>query len=88
MGKGQKANGRMDTISETKNLSQPTFSETVNGGTVCRKAARTGLWGSGEETNRSTRNLFIKDLLELQQITNILNIKADQSWSLLPADRS
>ena len=33
----------MDTISETKNLSQPTFSETVNGGTVCRKAARTGV---------------------------------------------
>jgi len=46
----------MDTISEAKNLSQPTFSETVNGGTVCRKAARTGLWGSGEATNRSTRN--------------------------------
>ena len=53
----------MDTISETKNLSQPTFSETVNGGTVCRKAARTGLWGSGEETNRSTRNQEIEDLI-------------------------
>ena len=52
----------MDTISETKNLSQPTFSETVNGGTVCRKAARTGLWGSGEETNRSTRNQEKEDL--------------------------
>jgi hypothetical protein len=52
----------MDTISETKNLSQPTFSETVNGGTVCRKAARTGLWGSGEETNRSTRNQEMEDL--------------------------
>jgi len=45
----------MATIGKTENLSQPTFSETVNGGTVCRKAARTGLWGSGEATNRSTR---------------------------------
>jgi hypothetical protein len=32
---------------------------------VCRKAARTGLWGSGEVTNRSTRNLFIRDLKAL-----------------------
>src|SRR5690625_984741 len=30
-------------------------SESVFGGTVCGKAARTGLWGSGEVTNRSTR---------------------------------
>lgn len=52
----------MDAINETKNLSQPTFSEIVNGGTVCRKAARTGLWGSGEATNRSTRNLLIQNL--------------------------
>ena len=58
----------MDTICETKNLSQPTFSETVNGGTVCRKAARTGLWGSGEETNRSTRNLFIQELKTVEKI--------------------
>jgi hypothetical protein len=58
MGKGQKANGRMDAINETKDLSQPAFSETVNGGTVCRKAARRGLWGSGEVTNRSTRNWY------------------------------
>ena len=53
----------MATIGKTKNLSPPTFSETVNGGTVCRKAARTGLWGSGEETNRSTRNQEIEDLI-------------------------
>jgi len=26
------------------------------------KAARSGLWGSGVVTNRSTRNLFIQDL--------------------------
>lgn len=65
MGKGQEANGGMDTISETKNLSQPTFSETVNGGTVCRKAARTGLWGSGEATNRSTRNFLVGVLLKI-----------------------
>jgi hypothetical protein len=30
-------------------------SETDFRGTVCGKAARTGLWGSGEVTNRSTR---------------------------------
>ena len=57
----------MATIGKTENLSQPTFSETVNGGTVCRKAARTGLWGSGEATNRSTRNLLIKDLKALRE---------------------
>jgi len=33
------------------------ISETVNGGTVCRKTARTDLWGSGEVTIRSTRTL-------------------------------
>lgn len=32
-----------------------TFSETNLGGTGCGKAARPGLWGSGEATNRSTR---------------------------------
>src|SRR5690625_816629 len=32
-----------------------TVSESVFGGTVCGKAARTGLWGSGEVTDRSTR---------------------------------
>ena len=57
----------MDATCKTKDLSQPTFSETVNGGTVCRKAARTGLWGSGEATNRSTRNLFIRDLKALDE---------------------
>src|SRR5690625_7825838 len=35
-----------------------TVSESVFGGTVCGKAARTGLWGSGEVTNRSTRRFF------------------------------
>ena len=58
----------MDTISEAKNLSQPTFSETVNGGTVCRKAARTGLWGSGEVTNRSTRNWYLNDLMKFRNL--------------------
>jgi hypothetical protein len=61
----------MDAISETKNLSQSTFSETVNGGTVCRKAARTGLWGSGEATNHSTRNLLMQDLKVLVQFINL-----------------
>ena len=75
MGKGQKANGRMDTISETENLSQPTFSETVNGGTVCRKAARTGLWGSGEVTNRSTRNQEREDLSHIFKL-KLLIVKA------------
>ena len=31
------------------------LSETLNGGTVCGKPARTDLWGCGEVTNRSTR---------------------------------
>ena len=31
------------------------FSKTEDRGTVCGKAARTGLWGCGEVTNRSTR---------------------------------
>ena len=57
----------MTTTGKTKDLSQPTFSETVNGGTVCRKAARMGLWGSGEETNRSTRNLFAGGLWQIIQ---------------------
>ncbi len=33
-------------------------SGTVLRGTVCGKSARTGLWGSGEVTNRSTRSPF------------------------------
>jgi len=75
MGKDQKVNGRMDVANETKNLSQPTFSETVNGGTVCRKAARTDLWGSGEETNRSTRNLLMDDLMEIHRLIHVLNLE-------------
>src|SRR5690554_3785946 len=34
------------------------LSETNYRGTGCGKAARPGLWGSGEITNRSTRKLF------------------------------
>ncbi|MBO9202066.1 MULTISPECIES: hypothetical protein [Niastella] len=70
MGKDQKVSGGMDAINETKNLLQPTFSETVNGGTVCRKAARTGLWGSGEATNRSARNRFLESLVDIQREGN------------------
>jgi hypothetical protein len=62
MGKDQEADGRMATTGKTQNLSQPTFSETVSGGTVCRKAARTGVWGSGEATSSSTRNQEKEDL--------------------------
>jgi hypothetical protein len=58
----------MDTTCKTKDLSQPPFSETVNGGTVCRKAARTGLWGSGEATNRSTRNQYLDDLIKFSDL--------------------
>jgi hypothetical protein len=61
----------MDATCKTKDLSQPTFSETVNGGTVCRKAARTGLRGSGEVTNRSTRNLLIRDLKALEEFVSL-----------------
>jgi hypothetical protein len=63
----------MATIGKTENLSQPIFSETVNGGTVCRKAARTGLWGSGEATNRSTRNWYLEDLIDIQRLKHIIN---------------
>jgi hypothetical protein len=34
------------------------LSETNYRGTGCGKAARPGLWGSGEATNRSTRTFF------------------------------
>jgi hypothetical protein len=37
-------------------ISRPQLSETKFGGTVCGKSARTGLWGCGEVTNRTTRN--------------------------------
>ena len=45
----------MDTIAKTKDLSQLSICETDLGRTVCGKAARTGLWGSGKVTSRSTR---------------------------------
>jgi len=34
------------------------MSESNYRGTGCGKAARPGLWGSGEATNRSTRNFL------------------------------
>ena len=45
----------MESIAKTENFSFLSFSEADLGGTVCRKSARTGLWGSGEVTIRSTR---------------------------------
>ncbi len=45
----------MDSIAKTKDLSLFSNSETGLRGTVCGKAARTGLWGSGKVTSRSTR---------------------------------
>ena len=51
----------MDAIIKTKDLSQFSASETDLGGTVCGKAARTDLWGSGKVTNRSTRRLLLTD---------------------------
>jgi hypothetical protein len=47
----------MATFITSKNISHLSFSETVIGGTVCGKTARTGLWGSGVVTIRSTRTL-------------------------------
>ena len=44
-----------DTIGKAKDFSRLSFSETVIGGTVCGKAARTGLWGRGEVTILATR---------------------------------
>lgn len=58
----------MDTACKTKDLSQQSFSKTVNGGTVCRKAARTGLWGSREVTNCSTRNQEKDDLKHIYSL--------------------
>ena len=60
----------MATTGKTKDLSQPTFSETVNGGTVCRKAARTGLWGRGEATIRATRNFLIQNLKAVEEFVH------------------
>ena len=68
----------MDTTCEIENLSQPTFNETVDGGTVCRKAARTGLWGSGEATKRSTRNQLLESLVDLQQNKHLKSIHTKQ----------
>ncbi len=51
----------MDTVVKAENLSQLCISETVNGETVCGKAARTGLWGSGKVTNRSTHKITLRD---------------------------
>jgi hypothetical protein len=59
MGQNSKANYGMDTPCKTEGLSQLPISETINRGTVCRKAARTDLWGSGEETISYTRNQLI-----------------------------
>jgi hypothetical protein len=70
-GRGQKTNGGMDATCKTKDLSQPAFSETVNGGTVYRKAARTGLWGSGEATNRSIWNQYLNELMNIQRFKQI-----------------
>ena len=66
----------MDAIAEAPNLSQQSFSETVNGGTVCRKAARTGLWGSGEATNRSTRNLLVQELKALREFIRCIGVNS------------
>jgi len=49
-------------LDERIKLNRHKLSMPVLVGTVCRKAARPGLWGSGEATNRSTRNLLTEDL--------------------------
>ncbi len=48
-----------NTRYNTHGLHTNSFSETNNRGTVCGNSARTDLWGSGEATNRSTRNAQI-----------------------------
>jgi hypothetical protein len=65
MGKDKEANDGVDTPCKTEGLSQLSISETVDRGTVCGKSARTGLWGSGEVTNRSTRNQMVPILSQL-----------------------
>ena len=49
----------MVALITSKNISQLSISETVIGGTVCGKTARTDLWGCGEVTNRPTRTFGI-----------------------------
>jgi hypothetical protein len=43
--------------------------------TVCGKTARTDLWGSGEETNRSTRNFFVDDLSKIHNFIGEMKLK-------------
>ena len=55
-------------------------SETGLGGTVCGKAARTDLQGSGEVTNRSTQKEIIIETckeLGITTLTLILNIDSE-----------
>ena len=45
---------------------------------MCRKAARTGLWGSGEETNRSTRNMQSPDGIIYPMIGHFQEIRVPE----------
>ncbi|MCF8219707.1 MAG: hypothetical protein K9J21_12100, partial [Bacteroidales bacterium] len=45
------------TFAKTQDIPLLSFSKTKLRGTVCGKSARTGLWGSGKVTSRSTRTI-------------------------------
>ncbi|MCF8219267.1 MAG: hypothetical protein K9J21_09845, partial [Bacteroidales bacterium] len=45
-------------FAKTQDIPLLSFSKTKLRGTVCGKSARTGLWGSGKVTSRSTRTLI------------------------------
>jgi len=45
----------MATTITSETISRSKLSETNFGGTVCGKSARTGLWGCGKVTTRTTR---------------------------------
>jgi len=51
-------------------IANRTFSEPISTGIGCGNSARPDLWGSGEATNRSTRNVP-KTQLEKNKITMI-----------------
>ena len=59
LGKVCASGQQMAATPTSKDMSQLYFSKPNFRGTVCGKAARTGLWGSGEVTNRSTRKQIL-----------------------------
>jgi hypothetical protein len=47
---------------------------------MCRIAAHTGVWGSGEATIRSTRNLYINDLMIVHRLKYNIGVAGEFSY--------